>query len=218
MFCQSTASSWTIQVWKQPSTPTSPNSHHHPSLYKKVPTHPIDQPQRQHEPPFPLPSRQNIPAAPTRAQIQKSSSHNQSPFGPRRHKKKRPSSANQSPSSPTRRQPPSPDHPDRSLIRRRSRSRGVCHRGIWRGRGLRSGFGVGSGGPGTPARLGVDPHLHERAHTHRTVLARQGRGGAGRGCVCSAVAGRRLSVFGDKRGELISWLCVVFGCWIRWSW
>lgn len=45
-FCQSTASSWTIQVWKQPSTPTSPISHHHPSLYKKVPTHPIDQPQR----------------------------------------------------------------------------------------------------------------------------------------------------------------------------
>lgn len=143
---------------------------------------PIDQPQRQHEPPFPLPSRQNIPAAPTRAQIQKSSSHNQSPFGPRRHKKKRPSSANQSPSSPTRRQPPSPDHPDRSRIRRRSRSRGVCHRGIWRGRGLRSGFGVGSGGPGTPARLGVDPHLHERAHTYRTVLGKVGavRGG----CVC----------------------------------
>lgn len=39
---------------------------------------PIDQPQRQHEPPFPLPSRQNIPAAPTRAQS-KSPAHTINP-------------------------------------------------------------------------------------------------------------------------------------------
>lgn len=55
------------------STPASPNSHHHPSLYKKVPTYSIDDPKDNTTPSTPLPhpnqQRKNIPAAP-RAQPQ----------------------------------------------------------------------------------------------------------------------------------------------------
>lgn len=52
------------------------------------------------------------------------------------------------------------------------------------GGALRSGFGVGSGGPGTPARLVLDPHLHECAHALGKVGAVWGGGRRRRAAEC----------------------------------
>lgn len=200
----------------KPSTPASSNSHHHPSLYKEVLTPSTNPKDIEHEALTPLfpshPAEREHSSCPPQL-----SSRKTTPLGPRRHTQEKSRSANHPPSSPTCIQKESRATRSISHHHRRSRSRDGPQKRIWRGRGLRSGFGVGSGGPGTPARLVLDPHLHERR-----TRPRQGRGCAGRGGgVCSAVAGRqagRLRELGDKRGGLSPGFVLVFGCWIRWPW